>query len=128
MGTLHQMSSMHKHVRRPLNCNHNDGLADQQPENDNLRGEYSQLFEDVEEDVSWARIALEQKPDAINLWIGNSRSVTALHRDNYENIYCQVIGQKHFTLISTVEMEYIAEQSLPAATYLVNVFQMISRL
>ncbi|MCJ1417636.1 hypothetical protein MMC32_003980 [Xylographa parallela] len=89
-----------------------------QTQNDNLRGEYSQLFEDVEEDVSWARIALEQKPDAINLWIGNSRSVTALHRDNYENIYCQVIGQKHFTLISTVEMEYIAEQSLPAATYL----------
>ncbi|MCJ1431318.1 hypothetical protein MMC27_000669 [Xylographa pallens] len=89
-----------------------------QTQNDNLRGEYSQLFEDVEEDVSWARIALEQRPDAINLWIGNSRSVTALHRDNYENIYCQVIGQKHFTLISPVETGYIDEQSLPVATYL----------
>ncbi|MCJ1376950.1 hypothetical protein MMC17_000040 [Xylographa soralifera] len=89
-----------------------------QTQNDNLRGEYSQLFEDVEEDISWARIALEQQPDAINLWIGNSRSVTALHRDNYENIYCQVIGQKHFTLVSPVETRYINEQSLPAATYL----------
>ncbi|MCJ1393179.1 hypothetical protein MMC18_006051 [Xylographa bjoerkii] len=89
-----------------------------QTQNDNLRGEYSQLFEDVEEDVSWARIALEKQPDAINLWIGNSRSVTALHRDNYENIYCQVIGQKHFTLISPVETGHINEQSLPTATYL----------
>ncbi|MCJ1296285.1 hypothetical protein MMC34_007851 [Xylographa carneopallida] len=89
-----------------------------QTQNDNLRGEYAQLFADVEGDISWARIALEQQPDAINLWIGNSRSVTALHRDNYENIYCQVIGQKHFTLISPVETGYIMEQSLRAATYL----------
>ncbi|MCJ1403305.1 hypothetical protein MMC11_006528 [Xylographa trunciseda] len=91
-----------------------------QTQNDNLREEYSQLFEDVEENICWARIALERQPDAINLWIGNSRSVTALHRDNYENIYCQVIGQKHFTLISPVETGYINEQYLPPATYLLS--------
>ncbi|MCJ1281592.1 hypothetical protein MMC26_000912 [Xylographa opegraphella] len=89
-----------------------------QTQNDNLRGEYSELFEDVEQDISCARIALEQQPDAINLWIGNSRSVTALHRDNYENIYCQVIGQKHFTLVSPVETGHIDEQCLPSATYM----------
>ena len=61
-------------------------------ENDNLRDEYSSLYSDVETDIPWARIALGQSPDAINLWIGNSNSVTALHRDNYENIYCQIIG------------------------------------
>ena len=61
-------------------------------ENDNLRDEYSSLYSDVETDIPWARIALGQSPDAINLWIGNSNSVTALHRDNYENIYCQIVG------------------------------------
>lgn len=61
-------------------------------ENDNLRDEYSSLYSDVETDIPWARVALGQGPDAINLWIGNSSSVTALHRDNYENIYCQIVG------------------------------------
>ena len=91
-------------------------------ENDNLRGEYSELFKDVEQDISWARIALDQisGPDAINLWIGNSRSVTALHRDNYENIYVQVIGEKHFALVSPVETACIMEKPFPSATYAVS--------
>lgn len=59
-------------------------------ENDNLRGEYASIFSDVDKDIAWARVALQQKPDAINMWIGNSRSVTAMHKDNYENIYCQM--------------------------------------
>jgi hypothetical protein len=40
-------------------------------ENDNLRGEYSVLFTDVQKDIPWARIALEKDPEAINLWIGS---------------------------------------------------------
>ncbi|KAM0131024.1 hypothetical protein ACHAO1_007529 [Botrytis cinerea] len=38
-----------------------------QTQNDNLRNEYSSLFSDVEQDISFARIALQQDPDAINL-------------------------------------------------------------
>ncbi|MBN6743405.1 cupin-like domain-containing protein, partial [Acidithiobacillus sp. MC6.1] len=41
-------------------------------ENDNLRNEYATLFSHVEKDIPWARIALQQTPEAINLWIGNS--------------------------------------------------------
>lgn len=36
-------------------------------ENDNLRNEYSSLFSSVEKDIPFARIALQQDPDAINL-------------------------------------------------------------
>ena len=68
-------------------------------------------------DIPWARIALDQEPDAINLWLGNSQSVTALHKDNYENIYCQLIGSKHFVLLSTVETVCVNEQQLPCANY-----------
>lgn len=89
-------------------------------ENDNLRGEYSELYKDVAKDIPWARIALGQDPDAINLWIGNSRSVSALHKDNYENIYCQVVGSKHFVLLPPVEMACVNEKQLSAATYEVD--------
>ncbi|SLM38298.1 JmjC domain [Lasallia pustulata] len=88
-----------------------------QTQNDNLRGEYSSLYKEVEMDIAWARIALGRQPDAVNLWIGNSRSITSLHRDNYENVYCQVVGRKHFVLLPPVEMACINEKLLTAATY-----------
>lgn len=68
-------------------------------------------------DIAFARIALEKQADAVNLWIGNERSVTALHKDNYENIYVQVCGQKHFVLLPPIEMPCVNEQPLPRARY-----------
>lgn len=121
----HNLSSSVKYAQTripPLSpFPHKDLAYQDTAENDNLRGEYSELFKDVEQDITWARIALDQKcgPDAINLWIGNSRSVTALHRDNYENIYVQVMGEKHFVLVSPVETACIMEKELPSATYAV---------
>ena len=86
-------------------------------ENDNLRNEYATLFSHVEKDIPWARIALQQTPDAINLWIGNSLSTTALHKDNYENIYVQIIGQKHFVLLPPLAYACVNERELPPASY-----------
>jgi jumonji domain-containing protein 7 len=48
---------------------------------------------------------------------GNSYSTTALHKDPYENIYIQVLGQKHFVLIPPIGVACVNEQNLPAATY-----------
>jgi jumonji domain-containing protein 7 len=86
-------------------------------ENDNLRNEYAILFSHVEKDIPWARIALQEEPEAINLWIGNSRSVTALHKDNYENLYVQVIGEKHFTLLPPLAYACVGEKELAPASY-----------
>lgn len=88
-----------------------------QTQNDNLREEYISIFEDVPKDIPFTRIALQKPPDAINFWLGNSRSTTALHKDNYENIYVQVSGQKHFVLLPPIEAACVNEQELPAATY-----------
>ncbi|TGJ79567.1 hypothetical protein E0Z10_g9196 [Xylaria hypoxylon] len=71
----------------------------------------------VEKSIAFARIALERDPDAINMWIGNSRSVTALHRDNYENIYVQAAGRKHFVLLPPLFQPCVNEQDLEPATY-----------
>ncbi|KAJ8069220.1 hypothetical protein OCU04_002886 [Sclerotinia nivalis] len=89
-----------------------------QTQNDNLRNEYSSLFTDVEKDISFARIALQQDPDAINLWIGNSHSLTSLHKDPYQNIYVQIIGQKHFTLLPPVFHPCINEVPLTSSSYI----------
>lgn len=88
-------------------------------ENDNLRGEYSPLLPDVLPSIPWVDIALGEAStlDAVNLWLGTDESITALHRDNYENIYCQIIGQKHFVLLPPVEASCVSEQWLLPATY-----------
>jgi jumonji domain-containing protein 7 len=88
-----------------------------QTQDDNLPHEYASLSGDVPVSIPFARIALSRPPDATNLWIGNSRSVTALHRDNYENIYVQILGRKHFVLLPPVCMPGVNEVSLKGATY-----------
>lgn len=88
-----------------------------QSQNDNMHDEYQALFSDVPKDISWARIALQKDPDAVNFWLGNRRSVTALHKDNYENVYAQIRGQKHFILLPPVATPCVNEQDLSAAKY-----------
>jgi hypothetical protein len=36
--------------------------------------------------------------DAVNFWLGDSRSTTSFHKDNYENLYYVIAGTKTFTL------------------------------
>ncbi|ETS80112.1 hypothetical protein PFICI_07641 [Pestalotiopsis fici W106-1] len=88
-----------------------------QTQNDNLRHEYSSLFSETLRSIPFARIALEKEPDAINMWVGNSFSTTAMHRDNYENIYVQIAGQKHFVLLPALCQPCINEQDLRPAIY-----------
>ena len=37
-------------------------------------------------------------PDAANVWVGGAASVTAWHRDPYENVYVVLSGEKRFAL------------------------------
>lgn len=84
-------------------------------EDDNLHGEYACLLPDIDEEISWASAL--GKPDAVNLWIGNDRSTSAMHKDNYENLYCVITGIKSFVLISPLEVACVRERTLPSATY-----------
>ncbi|KAI1801385.1 Clavaminate synthase-like protein [Daldinia bambusicola] len=88
-----------------------------QTQNDNLRNEYSSLYSQVPPSIPFALIALQKEPDAVNLWIGSSASVTALHRDNYENVYVQVAGHKHFVLLPALCQPCVNEQDLEPASY-----------
>ena len=88
-----------------------------QTQNDNLRDEYTSLFADVPPSIAFARVALEQQPDAVNFWLGSSASVTALHKDNYENIYVQILGRKHFVLLPPCDAPCVGEKEVLAGTY-----------
>ncbi|RDA84682.1 hypothetical protein CP532_3519 [Ophiocordyceps camponoti-leonardi (nom. inval.)] len=89
-----------------------------QTQNDNLRDEYLALLPDAQKDIPFARIALQKAPDAVNLWIGNSRSSTATHKDNFENIFVQIVGRKHFVLLPPLCHACMNEKLLPPATYI----------
>ncbi|CAL3969347.1 unnamed protein product [Diplocarpon coronariae] len=88
-----------------------------QTQDDNLPREYRLLSHHVPPALPFARIALGSLPDATNLWIGNSLSTTALHKDNYENIYVQVVGRKRFLLLPPVAWPAVAERVLRPASY-----------
>ncbi|CCC09961.1 hypothetical protein SMACR_02541 [Sordaria macrospora] len=93
-----------------------------QTQNDNLRQEYLSLYSHVPPTIHWARIALsspheEAKPEAVNLWIGNSLSTTALHKDNYENVYVQIRGRKHFVLLPPHCLPCVNESELKSGGY-----------
>ncbi|KAJ4993295.1 JmjC domain-containing protein 7 [Stagonosporopsis vannaccii] len=88
-----------------------------QTQNDNLRDEYTSLFADVPPSIPFARVALDQPPDAVNFWLGSSASTTALHKDNYENIYVQILGRKHFVLLPPVDAPCVGEREVLAGTY-----------
>ncbi|KAF9462654.1 cupin-like domain-containing protein [Collybia nuda] len=94
-----------------------DSLSDSNGDIAPKVSEFGALKRDVPSDVSWCSKAFGKSPDAVNLWIGDSRSVTSFHNDPYENIYTVVRGAKHFTLLPPTEGWCLKERLYPHATY-----------
>ncbi|KAI5812653.1 phospholipase A2 [Pyronema omphalodes] len=88
-----------------------------QSQDDNLQREFGPIESDVERHILWASEALDRLPDAVNVWMGNERSVSATHKDPYENLYVQITGSKRFVLISPFEGLCLQEETLPSANY-----------
>ncbi|CAM9885504.1 unnamed protein product, partial [Scytosiphon promiscuus] len=94
-----------------------DGVPYLSHQNDSLRQEFPGLAEDVEPSLALAREAFGNEPDAVNLWIGDDRSVSAVHKDHYENMYCVLRGEKHFTLLPPSDVLFLYEQEFPQGRY-----------
>ena len=110
-----------------------------QPQNDSLRTLFPELAPDVRIcGPSWAEAAFGCPPEAVNLWIGNERSVTSFHKgrlvfsvdrfspscmsdaDHYENIYVVVEGAKRFLLMPPCAENRLHFRSYPHAVYQPN--------
>lgn len=86
-------------------------------QNDCLRSELQPLTALFPPTISFAEEALNLKPDAVNLWIGNEASVSSMHKDHYENIMCVTSGEKVFTICPPSDAIYLKEASFPSGTF-----------
>ncbi|TFK43526.1 Clavaminate synthase-like protein [Crucibulum laeve] len=79
--------------------------------------EFEPLRSDILSEITWCSDALGRSPDAVNIWIGDSRSITSIHSDPYENIYTVIRGAKYFTLLPPTDSWSLRERSYPHAIY-----------
>ena len=86
-------------------------------QNDSFRTQFKALSDDVPDTIHFATEAFGTKPDAVNLWIGDERSVTSLHKDHYENMYAVISGEKHFTLLPPSDVFGLYEREFPSYQY-----------
>jgi jumonji domain-containing protein 7 len=55
--------------------------------------------------------------EAVNLWIGDERSVSSCHKDHFENMYCVISGTKTFTLLPPTDIAFLPEKQFPTLRY-----------
>lgn len=65
----------------------------------NLLRDVPELLDDLDEEaMSFAKIAFGAEASAVNIWVGDGRSLTTMHADPFENLYLVVAGTKVFEL------------------------------
>jgi len=57
------------------------------------------------------------KLEAVNLWIGPSRAVSAMHKDHYENLYYVLNGRKTFTLCPPADAPFLYERPVESGRF-----------
>lgn len=83
----------------------------------NLLQELPELTADVEPHIAWMSTALGKLPDAVNFWLGEANAITSMHKDHYENLYCVISGEKHFTLMPPTDRPFIPYGLYQPAVY-----------
>ncbi|KAL3791646.1 hypothetical protein ACHAW5_007433 [Stephanodiscus triporus] len=89
-------------------------------QNDCLRTEVAKLFsaQIFPDTFSFAEEAFGTgPPDAINLWIGNERAVSSMHKDHYENLFYVCSGQKEFVLCPPADALFLHEDIFFIGTF-----------
>jgi jumonji domain-containing protein 7 len=79
----------------------------------------SPLLNDLPASLPFANPVLGS-PEAINIWIGTSASVTSTHRDPYENLYLVLQGSKTFTLYAPVDEITLCARHVRTGRYVYN--------
>jgi jumonji domain-containing protein 7 len=101
-----------------LNRQEGDAVPYLSLQNDNLRQEMPELMSDIESSIPIATEAFGfDAPEAINLWIGDERSVSSMHKDHFENMYAVIAGEKTFTLLPPTDVAFLQEVEHPTLRY-----------
>jgi len=89
-------------------------------QNDCLRTELKALFDLnlFPSSFDFAEEAFDTgSPDAINLWIGDERSVSSMHKDHYENLFYILSGEKVFTVCPPADSPFLHEKEFESGTF-----------
>lgn len=100
------------------NAEDGDAVPYLSEQNDNLRRNFPDFIEEVEPSIALADAVFgAEKLEAVNLWLGDERSVTSLHKDYFENMYAVVMGEKTFHLFPPSDIVFMHETSYPTFKY-----------
>ena len=136
---LEEKMSMSQFLDRLKSSKHTDDATGSQPsvlycsrQNNSLLDEFPSFIKDIEKHFTYAtRSLLNQNlsstpnsdkvdtraVEAINLWIGDDRSVSSTHQDPYENFYVVARGKKIFTMYPPSDIGFLYERIYPSAKY-----------
>ena len=95
-------------------------------QDDNFRRNFPSLLKDIEQSIPLATKVfgddrgIDSDPEAINLWIGDERSVSSLHKDFFENFYCVIKGTKTFLLYPPCDAIYFETKEYPLKSYVLK--------
>lgn len=100
-------------------CSKIFGVPYYSAQNDCFRRHFSGLLHGLPS-LEFAQEAFGAEADAINLWVGDERSITSMHKDHYENLFMVISGEKRFTLRPPCDVTLLSEQEFQSATYVPN--------
>jgi peptidyl-lysine (3S)-dioxygenase / protease len=86
-------------------------------QNNNLINSFPELLDDVESSFPLGDAVFGSPPEAVNLWIGDERSTSSLHKDHFENLYVVISGEKIFTLFPPTDIQFLGETTFPTKRY-----------
>ncbi len=86
-------------------------------QNDNLRDRMPELLAQCASSLPLADEIFGSAPEAVNLWVGDERSVSSTHKDFFENMYCVVRGTKTFTLFPPPDIAFLPSGTYSSQTY-----------
>ena len=91
-------------------------------QNDCFRTELSSIFEATRHIIPSSLSFAEQAfgtggPEAINVWMGDELSQSAMHKDPYENLFYVASGEKVFTLCPPSDIPFLYEHDVRSGTF-----------
>lgn len=101
------------------NPSEDDAVPYLSQQDDNLRKHFPYMMKDIEDSLPLAEALVGlSSPEAVNLWIGDQRAVSSLHKDHFENFYAVVVGEKSFILLPPTDIVHLKEIECPALEYI----------
>lgn len=85
-----------------------NGVCYLSEQNSSFRTEFAPLRADVDADLVWATAAFGAAAEAVNLWMGDGRAVSAMHKDHYENMCVRgaLFGQPAPTVVLLAQQRH----------------------